>query len=100
MDKVIKVEKKELKEMNSILSRTEKHPDYKDATTIKVYTAKFENGIEADIKVVNGDGPYVDPVLFKDGYEIQCLQDPSERLDGEYIFEYKNQTYRVLVEEG
>lgn len=99
MIKTIKIPSSELKEMNQILSRTEKSPDYKDATTIKSYTANFGNGIEADIKVVNGDGPYVDPVLFKDGYEVNTLQDPSECLDGEYIFEYKNVTYTVIVAE-
>lgn len=95
----IKVSSDELKEMNSLLKQTERSPDYKDATTIKTYTAKFGNNIEADIKVVNGDGPYVDPVLFDNGSEVCCLQDPSENLDGEYIFEYKNKTYTVLVQE-
>lgn len=95
---IIKVQAEELKELNSLLKQTEKSPDYKDASTIRIFTAKFGNNIEADIKVVNGDGPYVDPVLFDNGHEVACLQDPSESLEGEYIFEYKNKTFTVLVE--
>lgn len=94
----IKVQADELIKLNSLLKQTERSPDYKDASTIKVFTAKFGNNIEADIKVVNGDGPYVDPVLFDNGNEVSCLQDPSETLEGEYIFEYKNQTFTVVVE--
>jgi hypothetical protein len=42
---------------------------------------------EADIKVVNSEnGPYVDPVLFRDGNEVCVIEPASGRLDGEYIF--------------
>ena len=95
----IQIPSEQLKNLNKLLSQLERSPDYKDASVIETFTAKFDNGIEADIKVVNGDGPYIDPVLFKNGNEVQCLQDPSESLEGEYIFEYKNQQYVVVIEE-
>jgi hypothetical protein len=52
--------------------------DTKHDATIQVFTTSFPNGVEADIKVCNGDSsPWIDAVLFdQDGNEI-ALQEPS-----------------------
>lgn len=66
---------------------------------IETFTAKFEDGIEADIKICNSeDGIWIDPVLFKDGWEVQAL-DPEYELKGLYIFQYDNEDYIVEVDE-
>lgn len=65
---------------------------------VTTYTAKFGDGIEADIKVCNSESsPYIDAVLFEDGFEIGLL-DVSDVLLGEYIFIVDDNTYTVLVE--
>jgi len=73
--------------------------------TIQTYTANFGNGVEADIKVCgvqesiepnDQPNPYVDPVLFDNGSEV-CVGEVGDELEGEYLFEYDNEEYQVLV---
>ncbi len=67
---------------------------------VHTLTAKFPTGIEADIKVVNGDSPYVDPVLFeKNGSELTVIE-PTDTILGEYIFWDEKDNYIVKVEIG
>jgi hypothetical protein len=93
----IKVKHRTLDTLNAILA-TER-PDLETGIDdiIQTFTANFGNGIEADIKVCNGDGPYIDPVLFEDGNEV-VVGEPSWILDGVYDFEYMNEIYRVVIE--
>lgn len=83
-------------EMEGILSITEgRHPDYKDGAVIATFIATFENGYEADIKVCNGDTPYVDNVLFdSNGNELDCPE-IAETLLGKYEFEAEGDTFEV-----
>lgn len=71
---------------------------YKRNETI-VHTAKFANGIEADIKLVisEEESPYTEGVLFHDGYEL-TRTDPDDTYDGEWDFECDELKYIVLVE--
>lgn len=75
-------------------------PDYDEDALIYIATAKFPSGVEADIKLCNGDTPWVDPVLFdKDGKEIFFL-DPDEDFFGEFCFKTGNhEEYVVIVRE-
>jgi len=91
---IVQVDPKVIDEINSILTRNEPLPDCGDI--IEIFTADFGGGIEADIKVCNGDGPYVDPVLFIDGYEI-CLGEPRWHLEGDYEFSFLGDTYTVCI---
>ena len=60
-------------------------------------TTKFRDSkIEADIKICNGDGPYLDAVLFDEGHEVAVL-DVGDMIQDEYIFEYNDAIYKVLV---
>lgn len=61
------------------------YPDCGRDEIIFKSTAVFKNGIEADIKVCNGDTPYVDPVLFDDGSQA-CTLEVTDSFFGEYIF--------------
>lgn len=80
-------------EMEKILAITEGYYEPFDHDgTIETFTVKFGAVIEADIKVCNGDTPYVDPVLFENGCEVQVL-DPAEDLLGTYEFEYAGVKY-------
>lgn len=67
---------------------------------IEEYTAKFDNGYEADIKVCSGTNNfYVDPVLFDDlGHEVDLI-DPRDTLLGEYEFWDHGNIYIVLLKE-
>ena len=97
--KTILIPSDELKEMQEFLeSAGEDKVD-----TIKTYTANFgdrgEGEIEVDIKVCQGDPPFVDAVLFQDGHEVGCLE-PEGDLVGEYIFSsFLKDTYTVIVSE-
>ena len=92
----IKIPKKRAKELQAILDGPELE-DMKNAAVIETLSANFGNGFEADIKVVNGDTPYVDAVLFFHGCEVLTL-DVSETLLGEYAFRHKGEKYIVQVE--
>lgn len=63
-----------------------------------VFTAKFEDGMEADIKVCrHDDGFFVDPVMFNSRGGQVCVLDVQSELLGEYYFEANGETYLVEV---
>ena len=100
----------EMIDMEKILAWNDgAHPDYHRDAVIKTYTADFNNGISAIIKVCNGDTPYVDSVLFEPTNQVingitvfqeVAVLDVAENLEGVYHFEYNNNTYAVYVEMG
>lgn len=92
----ITVDKNKLKELNKILRRRTQHPEYKRDSVIETFTADFGDGYQADIKVCNGEGPYVDPVLFDEGCEA-TTGDVTDKLDGEYQFDYGDDHFTVIV---
>ena len=94
-EKTILVPKAELDEINRLLSLITM-PDTGADEVIKTCTAVFHDGIEADIKVCNGDPPFVDPVLFQDGGQVAVME-VAEELDGEYIFDLDEDQYVVIV---
>lgn len=72
--------------------------DARRDAVLHVFTVDFDDGIEADIKVCNGDtGPWIDAVLFEFGHEVQVLE-PSTILLGEYLFELCGQPYTARLE--
>lgn len=100
----VKVPSKELKEMESILLSGKMDEITRRDGVINTYTAKFDDGREADIKVCNAPtdcgGPWVDAVLFEpDGSEIVAIE-PSDSLEGEYDFEVDDDSYKVQVIPG
>lgn len=59
----------------------------------------FENGIEADIKLIICEGdslPYTEGVLFENGNELTHT-DIEDEFIGVWEFEYKNNIYIVEV---
>lgn len=70
-----------------------------DGGPCETWTARFEDGCEADIKVVyDADEPYIDPVLFdQDGHELLAIQDCSEHIEGTYQFDYAGKSYIVEI---
>jgi hypothetical protein len=92
----IEIPKKELDVLNKMLESQEEIRDEPDV--IETYTARFTDGYEADIKVCNGDGPYVDAVLFLDGSEV-CVLEASDQVDGIYQFHHMNRSFCVIVNE-
>jgi hypothetical protein len=107
--KVIKVPAKEFDYYQKVLQFSEQIPDFDTNGVAETYTAKFDNGIEADIKVCNAEaesgGAYIDPVLFKldksrkFSYEV-CVLEVADTLDGQYNFEYNGDEYQVIVVRG
>ena len=102
MVRTIKISGEEMKLINDLLSLTgneiyQKY-GYKRDETI-THTAKFPNGIEADIKLVicEEDTPYTEGVLFHNGFELTHTE-PDCTYDGEWNFEYNGIEYTVLVE--
>ena len=66
-------------------------------------TAQFPDGIEIDIKMcgvqfIEGASnlPWTEAVMFHNGGEIQFTE-PDDEFFGEYIFEYENKEYVVIV---
>lgn len=97
---IIKVSKWDNEVLQNILNIEEGHSeDYGSDQVIQTFSSTFETpygGYGVDIKVCNGDTPYIDPVLFEiinhDGlnnwYEIYPL-DVEDTLLGSYEFEHE-----------
>jgi hypothetical protein len=100
--KTITISKKEKEIIEDLLSLTgdkiyDKYGYKRDETVTK--TAVFENGIEADIKLVICEGdstPYTEGVLFKHGSEVTHT-DVEDEFVGEWEFEYEGEEYIVNV---
>ena len=43
-----------------------------EPSVFESYVIPFDDGFEAEVKVCNGDYPYCEVVLFKDGQEVDC----------------------------
>lgn len=102
MVQTIKIANAEMQLINNLLNMTgdeiyQKY-GYKRDETI-THTAKFQNGIEADIKLVicEEGTPYTEGVLFHDGCELICTE-PNCTYDDEWNFGYDGAEYTVLVE--
>lgn len=83
--------------LRSILNRKTAHPDYDQDGVIAILTANFPSGHQVDIKVCNGDGPYIDAVLFApSGNQIGEGLVP-ESITGEFIFQAGDERFQVTV---
>jgi hypothetical protein len=88
-------------EMQKILGIRKGHWKYAGRDdVIRTFTVRFPDRYEADIKVCNGDTPYVDAVLFDpNGCEAQsiklvyCVLEVSDTLLGEYPFHHGGNEY-------
>ena len=91
----ITIPRSQVSDIIEILDRTEELPREND--TIYCFTARFNDGCEVDIKVCNGDSPYIDPVLFDArGYEL-AVGDPCWDILGEYWFMVGDDEYVVNI---
>lgn len=102
MVQTIKISREEMGFINNLLNLPgdeiyQKYGYKRDEAII--HTAKFSNGIEADIKLVisEEESPYTEGVLFHDGYEL-TRTDPDDVYDGEWDFEFNGLKYIVFVE--
>lgn len=57
----------------------------------------WDKMIEADIKVVNGEPPYVDAVLFSDGCEIDVCEPGGAPIEGDYRWHVDGYEFVVTV---
>ena len=86
-----------LDEMNRILEGPGLEDTDKDGV-IQTFTAQFDDGCFADIKVCNGDTLWIDAVLFTpNGGEIAVMEPQEGPLDGEYEWEVDGRTYRLAL---
>ena len=94
-EKKLLIFKKESDYISHLLSTTDSMSE--DDTIIK--TAKFDNGIEMDIKLCGAqdDYPWTEAVLFNNGSEV-CCSEVSDEYVGEWELEYNGNQYVVYVE--
>lgn len=86
----------EAKEVAAILKKGEMLKTAEDV--IFSQTAEFSNGFYADIKLVNGDPPYVDYVLFNArGHEIAVGNTDAERIEGDYHWSVGKDKYIAKI---
>lgn len=75
MEKRLQVDKRLADHLQFLMDLDEEVIGAKRDAVLHVFTVDFGGGIEADIKVCNGDtGPWVDAVLFDQGREVQILE--------------------------
>ena len=105
MTKEILLSKEKVAFLNNLMTMTGekiyKEYGYKRDETFTC-TTSFEDGIEADIKLVicEGDTPYVEGVLFENGNQIVCTEPDFDSILGEYNFEHNGKEYKVIVKES
>jgi len=83
---IVKILNDDAKEFNKILRRKTAHPDYGRDSVIDVITVEFSNGYQADIKICNGNGPYIDPVLFDADGEELTTDAVTDTILGKFVF--------------
>jgi len=91
----------EIATMQGLLNAVNINPHDVDADidmTYRTYTAKFQNGYEADIKICAGSNNfYIDAVLFDDcGFERSAMSDIDE-LEGEYSWDDGADVYNIVI---
>lgn len=95
----LEISKSKREEINKMLELNEAVGGKElNGVIIESFTAKVEDtSLEVDIKLVDTeDGPYLDIILFEDGYEMYCLE-PQYELNEEYEFEYEGEPLKVLI---
>lgn len=95
--KVIKIEEARARELQLILDSGRLYDGVKSAEVIDKFTADFKKGFSVDIKVVNGEPPYIDAILFKNGCEVYMLEAHEEFLLGAYVFECEHEKFQVRL---
>lgn len=98
LTKTIKIPQQQVDEINKVLAAGEPDTQSDKDGTIYVFSVSFGNGYEVDIKVCNGDPPYIDPVLFLNGSDACILEPDAESIEGEYEFDHDGQKFVVIVE--
>lgn len=98
----IEIGKREVAELNKILSLTGKELydkyGYKENETFS-WTAHFGDEIEADVKLVicgEDDHPYCEAVLFDHGSEVACTE-IGDTIDSSWEFDYQGEIYVAEV---
>ncbi len=90
--KTIKVSREKAEQLQSLLDNKSEDK----IGTIETFTAIFDDNHEIDIKVCQGNPPFVDAVLFIDGCGAGCL-DVTDTLIGDYTF--GNLTAALVIDE-
>ena len=105
-ERIIKISKAEAEQINKHLTVEPTCADECLGEDIAIVnTAKFNNGIEMDIKCCGvqyeerneSNLAWTEAVMFKDGDEL-CYTEPSDEYLGEWICEYNGDEYIVFVE--
>lgn len=93
------VDKQTADTINAFLT-ADSEDEYQGEDNVISVTAKFDDGMEMDIKCCGCDDEcsWTEAVLFdKDGYELTCTE-PADDLLGPWEIEYNGIIYRVNVE--
>lgn len=100
---IVTIEKTIADEINNILSKGQY---VRDAQCISnhedvlfVVCGEWPSGEFADIKLVNADPPYIDPVLFdSNGHELAAAEPDAENIEGKYCWDVGDDTYVLKIE--
>lgn len=96
---IIEIPKEEVEEYQALLELENVELEDEDSI-IDCYSAMFEDGYFADIKICAGQHNYfIDPVLFDRGHEVMCLDCEGDLL-GDYLFETEEKDYLVRLIEN
>lgn len=104
LEENIELSHEELAYIKELLSMTgnqiyDKYGLHRDETIC--HTAKFSDGVEADIKLVICEDdytPYTEAVLYKNGCELMCTT-PEDEYEGVWELESDDTKYVVVVRE-
>jgi hypothetical protein len=93
-----KIKKEDANWLNAVLNGPQRE-DYKRDGVIETITATFPNGFQMDVKVCNGDTPWIDAVLFNpNGIEIAVEQPSDGPIEGEYYLQDGEDEYILTIE--
>ena len=100
IEKKLLIEKEEADLYQEILDiKQGSYPGAGPDSTIQTYTVDFGMGFELDIKICNGESPYIDIVLFKARKEVVYSPKISNSLLAHYKVEHNGFEFIAILEE-
>lgn len=100
MEKIIRIKSEEADAIQRAITRSRNTEDHVQEEIIASFHAHFENGVSAQIDVVDGNGPVVRSRLFsKEGVLVVNQNEKLQELPKSYSFEY-GFIYKVTLDEA
>lgn len=95
--RTIYISREEYGDVQTFLDKGKPVNDVGRDEILKIFQVDFGEGVEADIRIINSDRPYVGGSLYNGDCETAVLE-PREELLGGYTFDHEGRIYVVEIQ--